>query len=392
MREYLLVLLVAATVTYLLAGAARTIAVRTGAMATVRSRDVHTQPIPYFGGVAMLGGLAVAFWLALQLPFLGRHAAVAHDASAVLWAGLVIAVIGVLDDKYDMPALVKLGGQVLAAGVAVLGGVRIYWIPLPDRIVGLDEASSILVTVFFIALCVNAINFVDGLDGLAAGVVAIGSGAFFAYSYVLAYEQELVLATTASLITVATCGICLGFLGHNFHPAKMFMGDSGAMLLGLLMAMSAVSFTGQIDSSALSKGPGDILPAMLPILLPFAALALPFLDLVSAYIRRTRNGQYWFVADKQHIHHRLVARGHSHRGAVLLMYSWTAVTSVGLVVITLLDNSVAVWTVAILTAALIVFTTRPLHPAEAMSTPAPGMVPEAEDPALLESVMGDDDA
>lgn len=390
MREYMLVLLVAATVTYLLAGACRTIAVRTGAMATVRSRDVHTQPIPYFGGAAMLGGLAVAFWLALQLPFLGRHAAVAHDASAVLWAGLVICVIGVLDDKYDMPALVKLGGQVLAAGVAVLGGVRIYWIPLPDRIIGIDEASSILITVFFIALCVNAINFVDGLDGLAAGVVAIGSGAFFAYSYVLAYEQELVRATTASLITVATCGICLGFLGHNFHPAKMFMGDSGAMLLGLLMAMSAISFTGQIDPSALTTARGDILPAMLPILLPFAALALPFVDLVSAYVRRTRNGQYWFVADKQHIHHRLVARGHSHRGAVLLMYAWTAITSVGLVAITLSDEPLVIWAVGLLTAALIVYTTRPLHPTEAMSLPIP-LPLEIDDVPPLASVGRDEE-
>lgn len=391
MREYLLVLLVAAVTTYLLAGAWRTIAVRTGAMATVRSRDVHTQPIPYFGGLAMLGGLAMAFWLALQLPFLGRHAAVAHDASAVLWAGLVICVIGALDDKYDMPALVKLGGQVLAAGVAVLGGVRIYWIPLPDSIFALDDASSILVTVFFIALCVNAINFVDGLDGLAAGVVAIGSGAFFAYSYVLAYEQELARATTASLITVATCGICIGFLGHNFHPAKMFMGDSGSMLLGLLMAMSAISFTGQIDPSALTEGPGDILPAMLPILLPFAALALPFLDLLLAYIRRTRNGQYWFVADKQHLHHRLVARGHSHRGAVLLMYAWTAVMSVGLVTITLSDRPLAVWAVGLALIVVIIFTTRPLRASAAVDVPAPGMVPEAEDPILMEATGSDDD-
>ncbi len=389
MREYLLVLLVAAATTYLLAGACRTIAVRTGAMATVRSRDVHTEPIPYFGGVAMLGGLGVAFWLALQLPFLGRHASVAHDASAVLWAGLVICVIGVLDDKYDMPALVKLGGQVLAAGVAVLGGVRIYWIPLPDSIVGVDEPTSIIITVFFIALCVNAINFVDGLDGLAAGVVAIGSGAFFAYSYVLAYEQELVRATTASLITVATCGICIGFLGHNFHPAKMFMGDSGAMLLGLLMAMSAISFTGQLDPSVLAGGPGDILPATLPIILPFAALALPFLDLVLAYIRRTRNGQYWFVADKQHLHHRLVARGHTHRGAVLLMYAWTAVISVGLVAITLSDDRYVIWVVVLALVAVIIWSTRPLRPINALDTPAPGLVSEADDATLVEAGPAD---
>ncbi len=391
MREYLLVLLVAAAVTYLLAGAFRTIAVRTRAMATVRTRDVHTQPIPYFGGLAMLGGLAVAFWLALQLPFLGRHALVAHDATAVLWAGLVICVIGALDDKYDLPALVKLGGQVLAAGVAVLGGVRILWIPLPGRIYGVDDATSILITVVFIAVCVNAINFIDGLDGLAAGVVAIGSGAFFAYSYVLAYEQELVRATTASLITVATVGICVGFLGHNYHPAKMFMGDSGAMLLGLLMAMSTISFTGQIDPSALPGDTGDVLPALLPILLPLAALALPLVDLVSAYVRRTRNGQYWFVADKQHLHHRLVARGHSHRGAVLLMYAWTAVSAVGLVTITLADDLRSVILVAVALAAVIVFTTRPLRSSTAMMTAWPEVVPEADEPELVEFTGGDDD-
>ena len=390
MREYLLVLLVAAATTYLLAGACRAVAVRTGTLATVRTRDVHTQPIPYLGGVAMLGGLAVAFTLALQMPFLGRHASVAHDASAVLWAGLVICVVGALDDKYDLPALVKLGGQVLAAGVAVLLGVRVYWIPLPNRIVGVDDATSILITVFFIALCVNAINFVDGLDGLAAGVVAIGSGAFFAYSYYLAFELDLVRATTASLITVATVGVCLGFLGHNFHPAKMFMGDSGAMLLGLLMALSAISFTSQ-DTSALDSEAGNVLPALLPILLPFAALALPFVDLASAYIRRTLKGQYWFVADKQHLHHRLVARGHSHRGAVFLMYAWTAVSSVGLVLITLADDWLSVAFVAVALLAVIVFTTRPLRHGSTPATSGAGVVPTPNDDQLLERVGPDGD-
>ncbi|AQP44543.1 MraY family glycosyltransferase [Tessaracoccus flavus] len=361
MREYLLVFLVAAGVTYLLAGIFRSLAVRTGALAPVRNRDVHTHPIPYFGGIAMFGGLAVAFLLALQMPFLGRYTAVEHDAYAVLWAGLVICVVGVLDDKYDLPALVKLGGQVLAAGVAVLQGVRIYWIPLPDRIVALDDSLSILVTVLFIAICVNAVNFVDGLDGLAGGIVAIGSGAFFSYTYVLAYEQELARATTASLITVATCGIAVGFLGHNLHPAKMFMGDSGAMLLGLLMAMSAVSFTGQLDPSAIAAG-GAFLPAILPILLPVAALALPFLDLVLAWARRVWAGQHPFAADKLHLHHRLLARGHSHWGAVLLMYGWTAVVSVGLVVIALVQGYSAWWIGAMLVI-LLALTIRPVRSA-----------------------------
>lgn len=348
MREYLLVLLVAAVTTYLLAGLCRLLALRTNTLAQVRARDVHRVAIPYFGGLAMLGGLALAFLLAVNMPFLSRNPAVAHDAMAVLWAGVVICVIGLLDDKFDLPALVKFGGQILAAGVAVMGGVRIYWIPLPNSIISLDPATSILVTVFFIALCVNAVNFVDGLDGLAAGVVAIGAGAFFSYTYLLAVEHGLARASTASLLTIVTCGICIGFLGHNFNPAKMFMGDSGAMLLGLLMAMSAISFTGQIDSSVLPNAGGQILPTLLPILLPFAALALPLVDLVLAYVRRTWAGQHWFVADKQHLHHRLIARGHSHRGAVFLLYSWTAVVSVGLVVMAMYQRTVVMITVVII--------------------------------------------
>ena len=361
MREYLLVLLVAAGVTHLLAGLCRSLAVRTGMLAPVRSRDVHTFPIPYLGGVAMLGGLAVAFLLALEMPFLGRYARVAHDAYAVLWAGLVICVVGVLDDKYDLPPWAKFAGQITAAGVAVAGGVRLYWIPLPDRIVGLDPASSIMITVVVIALCVNAVNMVDGLDGLAAGVVAIGSGAFFVYTYVLAYEQELIRSTTASLVTVATCGIALGFLLHNWHPAKMFMGDTGAMLLGLLMALSAISFTGPLDSGAVAAG-SDVIPAMLPILLPVAALALPLLDLVLAWVRRASRGQHPFSADKQHLHHRLLERGHSHRGAVLLMYAWTAAVSFGLVAIAL-THQVMVAALVLLAVVLLAFLTRrPVRP------------------------------
>ncbi|HMR48274.1 MAG TPA: MraY family glycosyltransferase [Arachnia sp.] len=362
MREYLLVLLIAGAATYLLAGPCRSLATRTGVLAMPRDRDVHTEPIPYFGGVAMFGGLVIALTLATQLPFLGRYAVVGHDAMAVVGAGLVITLVGVIDDRYDLSPWIKLAGQGLAAGIAVLQGVRIYWIPLPNSVISLDDATSILLTVGFIALCVNAVNFVDGLDGLAAGVIAIGSGVFFAYAYYLAYEQELVRATTASLITVATCGICLGFLLHNFHPAKMFMGDSGAMLLGLLMAMSTISFTGQIDSGALAVEKGSILPALLPILLPAAVMVLPFVDLVAAYVRRTRKGQFWFVADKDHIHHRLLARGHSHRGAVYLMYGWTAVISVGLVVIAFSSSLLPVVGVVAALAIVLFATLRPIRP------------------------------
>lgn len=360
MREYLLVALVAASTTYLLSGLARRIAMSVGAVARVRDRDVHTVPVPYFGGVAMLGGVAVAFLLAVQLPFLGKHATVAYDTQAVLLAGLLICVVGVVDDLLELPALAKFGGQCLAAGVVVVGGVRIYWIPLPNSIFALDDSLSIALTLVFILICTNAVNFVDGLDGLAAGVVAIGAGAFFTYTYVLAYEQGLVRATTASLITVGICGVCIGFLPHNMHRARMFMGDSGAMLLGLLMAASAISFTGQFDPAALDLGAGDLLPAVLPIVLPVAIMLLPFLDLVLAWVRRTAAGQWWFVADKQHLHHQLLARGHSHQAAVALLYSWTAVISFGLVTIGLTGQLQWVWIFLALAIGVFMLTLRPM--------------------------------
>ncbi len=336
MREYLLVLLIGAATTFLVSGVCRRVALRMGALAKVRDRDVHTIEMPYFGGVAMLAGVAAAFLVAWQLPFLGNQAIVQHDSRGVLIAAAVICLVGVLDDLYELSPLTKFAGQILAAGIAVALGVKMLWIPLPGRPISLDAASSVAITVFFIVLCSNAVNFVDGLDGLATGVVGIGAAAFFAYSYLLTVTEDLTRATTSSLITVAIVGACLGFLPHNFFPARMFMGDSGAMLLGLLLATSTISLTGQIDSSQLA-GRG-IVPTVLPLVLPLAILALPFLDLVLAFVRRTYAGRWWFVADKQHLHHRLLERGHSQRRAVLLMYIWSALVSFGVIVLGLVQT------------------------------------------------------
>ena len=333
MREYLLVLLVAAGVTYLGASLARRLAFRYQAVALVRDRDVHTKPVPYFGGVAMLAGTVAAFVVANNLPWLGRFESVRHDSLAVLAASAVIAGVGVMDDLFELGALAKIAGQVLAAGIVVLGGLKIYWIPLPDRIIALDSVASVALAVFIIVFCVNAINLMDGLDGLAAGVVAIGGAAFFAYAYLLSFEQDLVRATTAALVSVALVGVCLGFLPHNVHPARMFMGDSGSMLLGFLLSTSMISLTGQFDPSRLDARGGALIGSYLPLLLPFAVMALPFLDLITAYVRRTMAGKWWFQADKMHLHHRMLGLGHSHGRAVGLLWLWSAVIAFGTVVI-----------------------------------------------------------
>ncbi|WBQ07405.1 glycosyltransferase family 4 protein [Kribbella sp. CA-293567] len=335
MREYLLVLFVAMATTFLLTGVARQIALRYGAVAKVRTRDVHKVPIPYFGGVSILAGLIAGFAVASNLPFLGDSLQVAHDARAILVGGVVICAVGVIDDLYELDAITKLAGQVLAVGVMVVQGIQLYWLPLPGGIFSPPPAQLAVLTAGILLVSTNAVNFVDGLDGLAAGVTAIGAGAFFTYSYLLNVEQNLDRATTSTLITVALAGACLGFLPHNFFPARVFMGDSGALLIGLMLAASTISLTGQMDPNAVpyEVGGSSLLPALLPLILPIAVLAIPALDLTMAYVRRTKAGRSPFAADKLHLHHRLMQRGHSHRRAVLLMYLWTFLISFGVVVL-----------------------------------------------------------
>jgi UDP-GlcNAc:undecaprenyl-phosphate GlcNAc-1-phosphate transferase len=340
-REYATVFTVAAAVTYLLAVLARALALRVGALATVRDRDVHAIPIPYFGGVAMLGGLAAALLVAEQLPFLSLSAGqVFTDARTVLLGGALVCLVGVLDDLYELDALMKLGGQLLAAAVIAYLGVQLLWLPLPDGgAFGMDPAQSPLFTVFLIVATVNAVNFVDGLDGLAAGVVGIGAVAFFIYTYVLVVENDQTRGLTAAILTAALAGVCAGFLPHNFHPARMFMGDSGSMLIGLVLASGVLTLSGQIPLATGTQGvagaEAGLQATLLPVMLPVVILIVPFVDLLLAVIRRTRAGRSPFSPDKLHLHHRLLEIGHSHRRAVLLMYAIAGLVAFGTVVVSL---------------------------------------------------------
>lgn len=355
MREYLLSMLVAAATTFLLTGLVRRIGIRFGVLTEVRDRDVHVTPIPRLGGIAMLAGLAVGLLFASQFPFIQFVFARSNDAQALLTGGALICLIGVIDDKWGIDAVTKLAGQVLVAGVMVVQGVTFYWIPLPGTTYVLSPAQGTLLTILVIVGTMNAVNMVDGLDGLAAGVVGIGAAATFAYTYLLSVGQSFDLATPPALISVVLCGVCLGFLPHNFSPARVFMGDSGALLIGLLLAASSITLTGQFPPGAVPDGQ-NLLLVLLPLVLPVAVLAVPLLDLLLAVVRRTRAGRSPFSADKLHLHHRLLELGHSHSRAVLLMYGWSATVAFGAVTVSLLQG----WTVrvaAVAALALLTFAT-----------------------------------
>ena len=358
MREYLLVFLVALTVTYLLTVVAREIALRTGALAKVRDRDVHAAPIPYLGGLAMLGGLTAAYFVARELPFLGLRSEgfVFKDAGVVLLAGALVCAVGVIDDIFELDALTKLGGQVLAAGLLVAMGVRFYYFPGPDGTqFALDDAQSALLTLVVVIGTMNAVNFVDGLDGLAAGVVGIGAAAFFLYCYALSATNNLTLATTGALLSAALAGACAGFLPHNFHPARLFMGDSGSMLIGLVLSASALTLTGQFFGMP-STGGNSLFVTVLPVLLPISLLMVPMVDLVLAVVRRTRAGRSPMSADKQHLHHRLLEIGHSQRRAVLIMWMWAATVAAGAVIVSLYEGPWVWWSLGSMLALTIAMT------------------------------------
>jgi UDP-GlcNAc:undecaprenyl-phosphate GlcNAc-1-phosphate transferase len=200
-------------------------------------------------------------------------------------------------------------------------GVQILWLPI-NGITTLPTNIGQLLTVLFVMVVINAINFVDGLDGLATGIVMICAASFFAFSYLLAVVNGLNRAGAPSLITAIVIGLCLGFLPHNFHPAQIFMGDSGAMFLGLLISASAITLTGQVDASAITEENGG--NVLLPLLLPFSILAIPLLDFVMAIVRRVKAGRSPFDADREHLHHRIMRLGLTQQRTTIILYLWTA--------------------------------------------------------------------
>ncbi|KZX22246.1 MraY family glycosyltransferase [Rathayibacter tanaceti] len=291
----------------------------------IRVRDMHTRPTPRLGGIAMFLGILVGFGIASQLPYFRLVFANPEPILAILGASLLIVLIGVADDIWDLDWTTKLAGQMIAAGLIAWKGVQIVSLPISGLTVG-SPWMSLIITVLAIVLVTNALNFIDGLDGLVAGVALIANGVFFLYSYLLVQQTSPTdYFNLASLIAVVLVGACAGFLPINWRPAKMFMGDGGALLVGMLMATSAIAVTGQIDPAQLAAK--ELLPAFIPIILPFAILVVPLMDFGLAVIRRLRAGKSPFSADRKHLHHRLLDMGHSHLHAVLIFYAWTAVVA-----------------------------------------------------------------
>lgn len=321
MKVYLLILLVAAAITYVSVPVVRHIALVTHTLTPVRSRDVHKVPVPRLGGVAMYMGMVAAIAVASHIPYL-EGVFEGGSAWGVVTSGGLLCALGVVDDLFDLEWWAKLAGQALAASILAWQGVQLVSFPIAGLTIG-SSGFSMVMTIFVVLTAINAVNFVDGLDGLAAGTVAIGAMAFFGYTYVLTRNTSPdSYASLAATLGAALIGICLGFLPHNFNPATIFMGDCGSMLLGLMSAATAIVVTGQIDPISISYG--RALPAFLPVLLPLAMMLLPLTDMMLAVVRRVSAGKSPFHPDRMHIHHRLLSAGLTHRRVVLVMYMWTA--------------------------------------------------------------------
>ncbi len=357
---YILALGISAIVTFALCIVILKLSHRYRLYPKIRERDMHERPTPRLGGVAMFFGVVVAIAVASQLPTFDIVFSEPLKIWGLLVASLMIVAIGVADDIWDLDWLAKLAGQIITGGVLAWSGIQITTLPIFGGVVVLPPTFSLVLTVLAVVLVMNALNFIDGLDGLVAGVAIIANGVFFVYSYVLAVNAgNTEYFNLASLVTAILIGACLGFLPLNWHPAKLFMGDAGALLVGLLMATSAITVTGQVDPETWTGG-RQLLPAFIPVILPFAVLVVPLLDFGLAVFRRLLAGKSPFAADRKHLHHRLVDMGHTHFQAVLIFYAWTTVFSLGCLGYMFLPATTATIALAIGFAVCALVTTLPL--------------------------------
>lgn len=365
-----MIALVAAVATAIATPVVAMIARRIGAMD--RSPDIETveigagdtpevtvtaRKVPTLGGVGMAVGFGAALGVASILPTFGPLFASSSEPLALTVGVLIIVAIGIVDDLVELPPAIKLAGQIVAALAVVLLGIQLvhFWVP-GIEIIALSADLGLPLTLIALVAMINAVNLIDGLDGLAAGVAAIAAGAFFVFT-VRSQPAGVVAAvpTSATLVAAIVAGISLGFLVHNWHPARIFMGDTGSMLLGLLLGSAGIAYVGRTAAPTAADFYGTM-----PLLVPALVLAVPFLDTLFAVVRRLLTGQPIAMGDRGHLHHLLLSAGHSHRRAVLVLYCWSGVVAFASVGPTFLPAEPFGWwlAVAIIASTLITVTGR----------------------------------
>src|SRR6476660_7737260 len=329
MAGYAVVLAVALGVTFLLTPVVRILAIRFGAVVTPSSdaRHVHTRPTPTLGGMAMFIGFLVAVAVASQMhQFHDMFQSSSEPFGLILGAG-VMFVVGALDDLIDVSPPAKVAGQVVAASLLGFYGVVMLYFRMPFNLfhtdtVVLGSQFAPLVTALWVVLMTNAVNLIDGLDGLAVGIVAIGGGALFLFADRLFKQNYIDGTNIGPLIAIIAVGVCLGFLPFNWHPSKIMMGDAGALFLGVLLAVPTITIGGRTDHAF----SGNTFFFFGPLLIPVLILGVPILDTVFSFLRRTIHRQRWHQADAGHLH-RLMRLGHGPRRTVVILWSWTALLS-----------------------------------------------------------------
>lgn len=358
---YLLVGLMAFAITFVATPGVRWLAIRLGAVDQPSDRKVHATPTPTLGGMALMLGLLGAGAAAFVMPDFRDVFTKNSEIFGIAAGAIVIFFLGAVDDLHDLPAPVKLAGQVFACGILFLSGVKMQFLLLPGQSVGLSDDVSVLITIVWLVAMINAVNLVDGLDGLAAGIVAIAGSSFFVYTFSQNAADLLGPAASAPLVSILVVGAALGFLRHNFHPARIFMGDSGSMVLGLVLGAATVAGVGsQGVDPALPGSPSLVFLQYVPLLIPLSVIALPLLDAALAIIRRARRRRSVFQADKEHLHHRLMDLGHGHRQAVIVMYVWSALAAGAGLAFSFLDSSEVIFALPIVVSALVVYTLFPV--------------------------------
>jgi UDP-GlcNAc:undecaprenyl-phosphate/decaprenyl-phosphate GlcNAc-1-phosphate transferase len=327
---FLGVFVASAAAAYLATPLVRRIAGRFGAIDRPSDRKVHPRPTPTWGGIALWFAVLAGLGAAALIPSFRELYARSSEPLGAALAATVVVVVGAYDDLRTLSVPAKVAGQVLAAGVLILNGVQFSYFWFPGLgILSLGPDLAVPITLLWVLAMINAVNLIDGLDGLAAGVVAIAAAAFLTYA-IRSGEAIFAGPSPAALLCTVVAGAAVGFLPHNFNPAKIFMGDSGSMLFGLLLAAATISGVGRTVAPTNT----DLAALALPVVIPLLVLAVPFVDVVFAIIRRLRRGRPVFRPDKEHIHHRLLEIGHTHRQAVLLMYLWSALLASAALAIT----------------------------------------------------------